>query len=139
MTKSKAPSKPMSKAERVARANKFLKSAGTRVDTITTQRDDACRDYGIASREVANVKHLLDMAKKNLNDWICELRIAQQPERVERVRVQEKAEVPPEVVARRLAALDTETISRTINPDSNVYLVNTAVDTDHHTCNKFYA
>lgn len=56
MTKSKAPSKPMSRAEHVARATKCFKSAGTRLATLTTQLDTVCKENGIASEQVSQAK-----------------------------------------------------------------------------------
>lgn len=54
MTKSSVASTP--RAERVARATKCFKSAGTRLATLTSQLADACRDYGIASEQVSQAK-----------------------------------------------------------------------------------
>ncbi len=240
MTKSKAPSKPMSKAERVAKATKCFKSAGTRLATITTKHADACRDYGIASeqvsqakkayddatrryesensrykearkrcdttfrkfdnlhrckifdirfetaltnhikckleferiqesgallaaqrnkddslntlnsaeanankfeKEVADAKHLCIMAQDNLNGWSRELRTVQQPEAQQAEAQQSEAqqsEVSSEVEAIRLVAFNKHTVMSTLKPDSNVYVVNTARDTDHHTYNRLY-
>ncbi len=231
MTKSSVASTP--RAERVDRATKCFKSAGTRLATLTTQLDTVCRENGIASLEfsqakkayddatrryesensryrealrrrniadceysrlhrrkidgipfatartnaikcrrefirasdaclvaarnraaslhtfqdariranisadrVDNSRRLLERAENNLRAWSWELRRAQQPERAAPVPI--PVPVSPELEAIRVAALDTETISRTLKPDSNVYLVNTARDTDHHTYNKQY-
>lgn len=235
MTKSSVASTP--RAERVDRATKCFKSAGTRLATLTTQLDTVCKENGIASEQVSqakkayndatrryesensryrealrrrniadceysrlhrrkidgipfatartnaikcrrefirasdaclvaarnraaslhtfqdariranisadrvdNSRRLLERAENNLRAWSWELRIAQQPERAAPVPPPVPIPVPvsPELEAIRVAALDTETTSRTLKPDSNVYLVNTARDTDHHTYNKQY-
>jgi hypothetical protein len=62
MTKSSVASTP--RAERVARATKCFKSAGTRLATLTSQLADACRNYGIASEQVSQAKKACDDATR---------------------------------------------------------------------------
>ncbi len=62
MTKSSVASTP--RAERVDRATKCFKSAGTRLATLTTQLDTVCRENGIASLEFSQAKKAYDDATR---------------------------------------------------------------------------
>jgi hypothetical protein len=62
MTKSSVASTP--RAERVARATKCFKSAGTHLATLTTQLETVCRENDIASLEFSQAKKACDDATR---------------------------------------------------------------------------